>query len=85
MSNNTKEPAPTIIKEIHKDALRKYIMLSDDMFKKHNVTDTKNVKGYLELKTVDIPNERTETMQTQVTHATVLLVVDELTVSIKLF
>lgn len=85
MSNSIKEQALTIIKEINKDALRKYVMLSEDMFKKHNVTNTKNVKGYLELKTVDIPNEKTETMINQISEATVLLVVDDFTVSIRLF
>lgn len=75
----------TIVKEIHKDSLRKYIMLADDMFNKHNITDTKDVKGYLELQTVEVPEEKTETMVTQVTHATVLLEVEELTITIKLF
>lgn len=84
MSNKT-EQGMTIVKEIHKDSLRKYVMLADDMFCRHNITDTKDVKGYLELQTVEVPEEKTETMVTQVTHATVLLVVDQLTVSMKLF
>ena len=75
----------TVVKEIHKDSLKKYINLSEDMFRQHNITDKSNIRGYLEIQNIEVPDDAKQENVMQIAHITVLLVLAELTVSIKIF
>lgn len=75
----------TEMKEIHGESLRKYINLSEDLFQKHNITDKSHIKGYLEIQSIEVPDDVKQENVMQIAHITVLLVLSELTVSIKLF
>lgn len=75
----------TEIKEIHGESLKKYINLSEDLFQKNNITDKSNIKGYLEIQNIEVPDDVKHENVMQIAHITVLLVLTELTVSIKIF
>lgn len=75
----------TEMKEIHGESLKKYINLSEDLFQKHNITDKSNIKGYLEIQNIEVPDDVKQENVMQIAHITVLLVLTELTVTIKIF
>ena len=75
----------TEMKEIHGESLKKYINLSEDLFQEHNITDKSHIKGYLEIQNIEVPDDVKQEDVMQIAHITVLLVLTELTVSIKIF
>lgn len=91
MSNEIKEEKMTILKEIHKDSLKKYIALAeaDNAFERNGVNETKEINGFLEITFINYLNEENEKVEQKVISTNVLLQVHsdskDLTLIIKVF
>lgn len=85
----------TETKEIHHDSLRKYINLAEDKLKEHgkDEKDFGRVRAFLETKSVILSREEcrpqemydADCQRQRVVSATILLVIDDLTITMRLF